>query len=273
MSDLYVPFRGRSAERSQAGPAGDRGDEGDKLLRSRELSPSSPLSPTLPRLKNSTRDETTQARYGCATAAMSSHAGAVPVSVAQDTGDMGVKNDAATRVDLPAVAALSSARTADIDLEVVGEELAIHAPFGAPLAVIDALRAHRAEIIQMLTPGAGGRTPEDWFTDWEERAAILEHDQSLPRPEAEALAFDIVLVKHLDATPPAPAIGVCAHCRRADLPDNPLIPHGGSDGTPGWPVPLHTSCFQSWHSRRRADAAARLKSWGLRTDRPTYAPF
>jgi hypothetical protein len=272
MSDVYVPFRVGRVQKPQTGPAGDKGDKGDKLLRGRELSPLSPLSPTLPKSKSRTRDETAQAGHGCAAAATRSQTRAAPISVARDAGDKGVKDDAATGVDLPFVAALRSARAADIKLEVVGEELAIYAPFGAPPAVIDALRAHRAEITQMLIPGPGGHTPEDWFIEWEERAAILEHDQGLPRPEAEALAFDIVLAKYLDVTPPTAVRGVCAHCRCGDLPDNPLIPHGGSEGTPGWPVPLHTSCFQSWHSRRRAEAAATLKSWGLGTDNPNYAP-
>ena len=46
----------------------------------------------------------------------------------------------------------------------------------------------------------------------------------------------------------------------------------GSDGTPGLPVPLHHFLLPTWHSRRRAGAAAGL--WlGLRTDSLSYAPF
>jgi hypothetical protein len=165
------------------------------------------------------------------------------------------------------------ARLAGLDLCVEQGQLAIRAPFGAPPAVVDALRTRGPEIVALLIPGPGGRTPQDWLAEFDERAAVLEHNQGLSRLEAEARTFDVVLNKYLDATPPNPARGSCSHCRCGDLTNNPLIPHGGDDGTHGWPVPLHTSCFQSCHSQRRADAAARLKSWGLRTDNSNYAPF
>ena len=58
-------------------------------------------------------------------------------------------------------------------------------------------------------------------------------NQALPCQEAEARAFDIVLARNLDVTPPNPAGGVFAHRRSRVLSDNPLIPHGGSDGALG----------------------------------------
>lgn len=43
-------------------------------------------------------------------------------------------------------------------------------------------------IVALLTPDASGRTPEEWELYFEERAAILEYDQHMPRPEAEKRA-------------------------------------------------------------------------------------
>ncbi len=46
--------------------------------------------------------------------------------------------------------------------------------------------------------GATAQAPEKdaeavaWLEEWEERAAIMEHDGGLPRAEAEALAWDCV---------------------------------------------------------------------------------
>jgi hypothetical protein len=47
-------------------------------------------------------------------------------------------------------------------------------------------------------------------------------NQALPCQEAEARAFDIVLARNLDVTPPNPAGGVFAHRRSRVLSNNPL---------------------------------------------------
>lgn len=50
------------------------------------------------------------------------------------------------------------------------------------------------EILQLL--------PEDLREEFEERAAIIQYNSGVPRPEAEALAMVCVLRRHPDALKP-----------------------------------------------------------------------
>ena len=54
--------------------------------------------------------------------------------------------------------------------------------------IIEELIAHKPAIIALLTPDASGWTGEDYAMFHEERAAILEYEHGVPRPEAEARA-------------------------------------------------------------------------------------
>ncbi|SOE01496.1 hypothetical protein [Caenispirillum bisanense] len=101
------------------------------------------------------------------------------------------------------------------------------------------------------TPG----TPDlaDWLHDYEERAAIREHDGGLPRHDAERLAYEETLLAwhHRHGMPPKGTCGACGQ------------PLGD------WTVPLpdgavvHTTCVRKYHSISRTRAAAALTLAGV----------
>jgi hypothetical protein len=93
---------------------------------------------------------------------------------------------------------------------------------------------------------------EDWRAWYDERAGILEFDAGLPRPEAEARAYQAALIHWLDRNPARSPANVCAHCGGGAGPERPLLPFGAGD------VSLHTQCWPEWHERRRRDATAAL---------------
>ena len=167
--------------------------------------------------------------------------------------------------DVRAVATLKRARSADIDLAVVGTELAIRAPAGAQPSLLDALRANRADIIALLTPGPGGMTGEDWIVLFEERAAIIEFEGGLSRLEAERRAFDDTLTVWRDLVPAARPIGVCAHCGRRDEPGKPLVAYGTTEGGA---TDLHSQCWPAWNADRIRLGTAFLNSLGITAAAP-----
>jgi hypothetical protein len=87
--------------------------------------------------------------------------------------------------------------------------------------------------------------------------------RGLPRPEAERVAFEIVLVEHLNATHPDTPPGRCAHCSRAETPDAPLLPIGCARHT--W---LHGGCWTAWRALRRARAEDDLARLGVTRPAP-----
>ena len=91
------------------------------------------------------------------------------------------------------------------------------------------------------------------FAEFEERAAILEHDQGLPRDRAEAEAFEDAVIRHMNRTPGSQASR--HHCA--------AFGHGGgliavlaSESDHAW---LHAGqCHDRWRARRYADAMRAL---------------
>ena len=75
-------------------------------------------------------------------------------------------------------------------IEADGEHLVLSASLPPPSWLRDALRQHKAQILALLRPDESGWTGEDWAAFYEERAAILEHDQGMMRLEAEILAHE-----------------------------------------------------------------------------------
>jgi hypothetical protein len=110
---------------------------------------------------------------------------------------------------MSAVQAIKAAHTAGIELSVAGNKLVVDAVSEPPPSVIENLRRYKLEIVELLRfggqlpeipqipesgpePRGGGRKAaikgEACRDQYEERAAILEFDDWLPRAEAEAIA-------------------------------------------------------------------------------------
>ena len=102
-------------------------------------------------------------------------------------------------------------------------------------------------------------TSQAWIDHYEERAAIIEHDGELPRPEAERQAVADCIDHWLTLHPPEPTSDNdgCVHCG-ADLGDDGVPVLAGSGHT--W---LHSRCHHDWLAGRRRQAAEALQAMGV----------
>src|SRR5208282_1451817 len=116
--------------------------------------------------------------------------------------------------DMSAAKVVMEARASGIQLCVENDDLLLEASVPPPAAVIDMLRAHKPEIIELLQA---------------ERRAVLRH-----------------IANRFQSSPP----GRCAHCggdRRADDPFVTILV--GEDR-----AELHASCHAAWVAEQEAEA-------------------
>jgi hypothetical protein len=90
---------------------------------------------------------------------------------------------------MSAIAALCSASANGIYVALEGADLILDAALPPPQDVVDALKCNKAEIVALLQTERSCWSPEDWLAFFDERAAIAEFDGSLPRKEAERMAY------------------------------------------------------------------------------------
>jgi hypothetical protein len=145
--------------------------------------------------------------------------------------------------------ALKAARAAGVDLRLDGDDLVLEASAPPPLATLDLVSRHKPGIVALLRPGGDGWSPEDWQVFFDEPAGIAEFDGGLPRPEAEARAFECCIVEWLNRnfvrSPPA----CCLACGGGDHPHDALLPHGFEPTGHVW---LHSGCWPACRAARRA---------------------
>jgi hypothetical protein len=128
-----------------------------------------------------------------------------------------------------------------------------------PESIVRDLARHKAEVIELLGRGRSPFNPEEWLALFHERAAILEFDRGLTRPEAEARALERCLVEWLNQHPASSPADHCAWCGNAESVCAAVVPFGiGERHT--W---LHPHCWPAWHRRRRATALAALSLIGV----------
>lgn len=162
---------------------------------------------------------------------------------------------------LNAAAAIRAARRAGVRIKVKGDRLVLTAPAPPPPEVIEALAKLKSEVVHILHKAAGdGWTADDWRVRYEERAAVAEYDNGLPRPQAEAVAYKACISEWLDRNPIPSPPGRCLGCGRPERPGDPLLPYGAGDDGRAW---LHSSCWPAWYAARKAAAAAALAVAGI----------
>ena len=155
---------------------------------------------------------------------------------------------------MSAAEALQAAHAAGVELALDGDDLALSAASEPPVAVLDALSRHKAEIVALLRPDHAGWSVEDWQAYFDERAGIIEFDGGLPRAEAEAQAFDCCVVEWLNRNPERSPAGRCLWCGDREFAHDRLLPYGGEPAH----VWLHSRCWEAWHANRKAKAVAVL---------------
>jgi len=100
----------------------------------------------------------------------------------------------------------------------------------------------------------------DWRAYFDERAAILEHDQGMSRSEAERIAYEICIVEWQNRHPPVasnPDIG-CAWCGKAKTDSGIIVPIGPVEAA----VWLHHACWRPWFERQKVAAKLKLNEFG-----------
>lgn len=161
---------------------------------------------------------------------------------------------------MSAAEALREARTAGIGLRVEGCDLALEADTPPPAGLLERLARHKPEIVALLRPGRDGWSVEDWQAHFDERAGIAEFDGGLPRPGAEARAFECCVVEWLKRTFERSSTGHCVACGGGDRTHEMLLPHGIEPTGHAW---LHSRCWPAWHAGRKAEAVVALKAMGI----------
>jgi hypothetical protein len=155
--------------------------------------------------------------------------------------------------------AVKAARAAGADLRLDGDDLVLEASAPPPLATLDLVSRHKPGIVALLRPGRDGWSPEDWQVFFDEPAGIAELDGELPRPEAEARAFERCIVEWLNRNFVRSPSACCLACGGGDHPHDALLPHGFEPTGHAW---LHSGCWPAWRAARRAEAVAALEAMG-----------
>jgi hypothetical protein len=127
---------------------------------------------------------------------------------------------------LNAVEAIRVARRVGARLTAEGASLVLDAVNPPPLVVIQALRTHKCEVLELLR-------------DQAERGSIVEW---------------------LNAHPLSSEPDVCCWCGEAERADDVLLPFGVSPSGHAW---LHSICWWPWQKRRQAEAKAALAATGV----------
>ena len=167
---------------------------------------------------------------------------------------------------MSAAEVLQVAKAAGVRVNVDGEDLVLQAPAEPPPTVIEALTRHKADIVTLLRFIPDEWSAEDWQAFYVERAGILEFDSGIPRPEAEARAFELCVIEWLIRNPVPSREGRCSWCGGHESQSAVVLPFGTEQGPHTW---LHSECWGRWHGARRAEAVKTLSLSGIL---PSAAP-
>ena len=160
---------------------------------------------------------------------------------------------------MSAFRALDAARAAGVDVRLDGINLAVSAASEPPIDVIDLLRRYKLSIVAVLQP-IQPWDATDWRAYFDERAAVAEFDHGLPRPEAEARAFEFCVSEWLRQHAVYSVSDRCLRCGDADRRDHPLLPIGIAGAGQAW---LHIECSATWSAVRKVEAVAAMGAMGI----------
>ena len=136
---------------------------------------------------------------------------------------------------------------------VDGDRVRVKASTPLSVTLVAEMRAVKADIVRLFQ--------SRWVDRYEERAAILEFDAGLTRAEAEARAWEFMLVEWQDENPPK-SLGpdACAQCGQGEGVLLPLL--AGC-----W---VHDRCHGALLDERRRIAAKALVDSGVPPTQHTH---
>ncbi len=162
---------------------------------------------------------------------------------------------------MSAVDALRLAQENGVHLEVEGVDLILVADREPAPRVLEVIRHHKAEIIELLTIPRDRWTAEDWRAFFNKRARIAEFDRGQTRADAEALALESCVVEWLNRYPERSDPGRCAWCQKPDRDGHAIVPFGTESHGHTW---LHPECWNDWHENRRRRTQQALAHQGIK---------
>ena len=161
---------------------------------------------------------------------------------------------------MSAAEAPRAARMAGIDVRIEGDGLALEAQAPPSAEILELLARHKPGIVALLRPGRDGWSAAGWQAYFDERAGIAELDGGLPRPEAEARAFECCVVEWLNRNFERSPPGRCLACGGGDHAHDALLPHGIEPTGHVW---LHSRCWPARHACQKAEAVTALAAMGI----------
>ncbi len=167
---------------------------------------------------------------------------------------------------MSAIEALRMARENGVRLCVAGADLILDADREPAPRVLEAIRRHKAGIVALLTVPTGDWTAEEWQAFFDERACITEFDGGLPRPEAEARAFECCIVEWLNRHMGRSDPGRCAWCEKPDPVGHAVVPFGTESHGHTW---LHPEYWSDWDENRREAAQEQTSLAAINIARPS----
>ncbi|MEQ8817867.1 MAG: hypothetical protein RLO51_16320 [Thalassobaculum sp.] len=153
-----------------------------------------------------------------------------------------------------------------IRVEAEGDDLILEADREPPAAVLEAIRRHKFEILDLLAAN-GGRTAGDWQAFFAERARAAQSPGRRSIGEAEACAYECCVVEWLNRHPAISDPDRCAGCGRPDRESVAVVPFGAEGYGHTW---LHPECWRDWHDDRRQRARAFLATMGVTVPTKTH---
>ena len=161
---------------------------------------------------------------------------------------------------MSAVEAIRMARESGVHIGIEGADLILDAEWEPTSRVLEAIRRHKAGIVDLLSEADGDRTADGWRVFYDERAAKAEFNGSQSREEAEARAFECCIVEWLNQHPEPSDPGHCAWCAARETSDARVVPYGANQDGHAW---LHPASWQPWHDERRQLAISALATFGI----------
>ncbi|NQW09427.1 MAG: hypothetical protein HQ481_06035 [Alphaproteobacteria bacterium] len=150
-------------------------------------------------------------------------------------------------------------RATGIRVDVEGRDLILEADREPPAAVLEAIRRHKSEILDLLAANDEW-TAADWRAFFGERARAAQSRGRQPTGKAEARAYECCVVEWLNRHPQRSEPDRCAWCERPDRDGVAVVPFGAEGYGHTW---LHPECWPDWHADRRQRAQAYLATMGV----------
>jgi len=162
---------------------------------------------------------------------------------------------------------LERVRAEGCEITARGDRIHLRADKPLPDILLDALKAHKPEVLGVLATGAShkpapeldGWTTADWKEFFAERAGIFQFDGGMGRREAEQAAFRLCVLRWLRVHPVEGDTDSCAWCHGSEDSE------GGVDllGLNPLPVWAHPGCSQLLMATRLNEAADALAAMGV----------